>query len=233
MKSKIVEVCQPQPVNWGKFIIAQFDEQEASHISAVSNFPLLAEIGYWGDLRTWLWVFDLQTGEGAIFPVLNRGGCQYDLEKHQIWVCPLYEPFLEWLYRNYNGDVDDIPNYLEIDVPASLHGYRRPGIGELTSKPLDMESLRALAQAILNISIKFVLEKRYKKDVAVSLEVFWELIRQEVAVRCRQLVEERVIANYTLLEEQAYNTQRFGKIFILRLTANGFTADSEPSSVTG
>jgi len=238
MRSKIIEVCQPQPVNWGKFIIAQFDEQEASHISAVSNLPLLAEIGYWGDLRTWLWVFDLQTGEGAIFPVLNRGGCEYELEKHRILVCPLYEPFLKWLYQNYNGDVDEIPSYLEIDAPASLHGYRRPGVGVPTHKALDADSLRSLAQSILNTSIKLALEHHHK-DLAGPVEVFWELIRQDTAQRCRNLVEAEIIAGYELQEVNTNDIdgwnvaeQGFGKVFVLWLKLGSLIVGSDQTPIT-
>lgn len=131
MRSKIIEVCQPTPVNWGKFMIAEFDENETSYISVITKSPLLPAIGYWGEENKWLWLLDLQTGEGALFPVSSKGNAKYQLDKHKIWVCLLYEPLLEWLYQNYKGDIDEIPSYIEIDAPAGLYGYRRSGTGNV------------------------------------------------------------------------------------------------------
>ena len=55
---------------------------------------LLARCG-WGP--GFVWVLDLQTGEGAFF--LPGGNARADLMRHQIHVCVLYEAFLEWLYQ--------------------------------------------------------------------------------------------------------------------------------------
>jgi hypothetical protein len=237
MKTKIVEVCQPELRNWGKFMVAQFDEAETSHISAVTHSPFLVEVGYGGDIRRWLWVFDLQTGEGAIFPVLNRGSVRHDLDKHKIWVCLLYEPFIGWLYQNYDGDIDKIPNYLEINAPDGLYGYRRPGLGELTAGLLDDVALRKAAQTILDVSIRFALVER-NKNIALPLGILWESIRQEVALSCRELVEAGTIANYNL-QEITDNIAGWeaigegtGKVFVLWLTANGITVGSDQTSVT-
>jgi hypothetical protein len=130
MKTKIIEVTQPNPKtnpqNWGKFLLGQLTEEEYSHQSEVSPGKLLPQIGYWHRDPMWLWVLDLQTREGAFFLV---GGCaEYDLnEKHQIYVCPLFEPFLEWLYLNFNGNLDKLPSYVQIDAPVAFSGYRREG----------------------------------------------------------------------------------------------------------
>lgn len=46
-------------------------------------------------------------------------------EKHKIWVCPLYEPFLEWLYRQDVRDLGKLPDHVTLEAPAALWGYRR------------------------------------------------------------------------------------------------------------
>ena len=57
-------------------------------------------------------VLDLQTGEGAIF--MPGGLAAADLDKHGIWVCPLFEPFLAWLYKQDLSDLDALPAVVEI-----------------------------------------------------------------------------------------------------------------------
>ena len=50
---------------------------------------------------------DLQTSEGAIF---HPGGlARYDLDKHQLWVCVLFEDFLAWLYKQALTDLQALP----------------------------------------------------------------------------------------------------------------------------
>lgn len=131
MKTKIIEGVQDlaKPGNWGKFLIGVPDTewQHSSRIDAKGSWPLLREIGWTAEH---LWVLDLQTGEGAFF--LPRGLAHADLEKHRIWVCPLFEPFLEWLYDRYRAnprlDIDELPDVAELpDAPFAFRGYRRPG----------------------------------------------------------------------------------------------------------
>lgn len=73
-----------------------------------------------------MWVLDLQTGEGAFF---RPGGyAAADLEKHRVWVCPLFEPFLEWLYRQDLTDLGQLPRLVELpDAEFAMRGYRRAG----------------------------------------------------------------------------------------------------------
>ena len=131
MKTKIIEGVQDleKPENWGKFLVGVLDEEWARESRISPGQPLLRACGWWGPER--LWVLDLQTGEGAYF---SPGGmARADLEKHRIWVCPLYEPFLEWLYRQWNEcggklDIDGLPDVVELpDAEFALYGYRRPG----------------------------------------------------------------------------------------------------------
>jgi hypothetical protein len=49
-----------------------------------------------------------------------------------IWVCPLFEPFLEWLYERYREagelDLDELPDVVELPgAEFAFHGHRRPG----------------------------------------------------------------------------------------------------------
>jgi hypothetical protein len=125
MLTKIVEVTNE--FNWGKFMLARFDK-EWGHRSALSGSqaPLLREIG-WGPEH--LWVLDLQTGEGAFFRL--GGLARADLNKHKIWVCPMFEPFLEWLYQQDVTDLSVLPDLVRLpEAEASFAGYRRSGTDE-------------------------------------------------------------------------------------------------------
>jgi hypothetical protein len=119
VRIKFVEVTNG-PANWGKFCIMQFDDERA-YTSVIDGYPLIAGRGW---SRDTIFVLDLQTGEGALF---NPGGCaKADLEKHRIWVCVLYEPFLTWLYLQ--PDPFEIPAHVDLpDVAFAWSGYRRPG----------------------------------------------------------------------------------------------------------
>lgn len=133
MKTRIVETVQSKavPGNWGKFMFMVPDEEWAcrSQVSTEFGGPLLTALG-WSDRH--LWVLDLQTGEGAFFKV--GGWAKADLAKHRIWVCPLFEPFLEWLYERYrenpglDGLIGSLPDVVELPhAEFAFSGYRRPG----------------------------------------------------------------------------------------------------------
>jgi hypothetical protein len=119
--------------NYGKFGVGLFTAQEwqrRSRLPGWTDRPLLASLGW---SHTHLWVLDLQTGEGGIFE--PTGLARADLDKHDIWVCPLFEPFLTWLYghhRSQDADLADwhatLPEFVELpDAPSALYGYRRHG----------------------------------------------------------------------------------------------------------
>lgn len=139
MRTRIVEATNG-PYNWGKFLVGTFDDAERSRKSVVdasSARPLLAQIGR--PYRSVL-VLDLQTGEGAVFdppdwlaedtgPPRDELAARYaksQLEKHRIWVCPLYDPFLGWLFFQ-PFPYDGLPEQVELDAPFSVYGYRRSG----------------------------------------------------------------------------------------------------------
>ncbi len=125
MKTRIIEASNAldgSGMNWGKFMLSQFDDAEWNYISALDKTKLLHNRGW---TREHIWVYDLQTGEGAIF---RHGGlASADLNKHKIWVCPLFEPFLVWLYTQ-PLDIDKLPALVDLKGAASaVYGYRREG----------------------------------------------------------------------------------------------------------
>lgn len=119
--------------NHGKFLLLRYDADERLTRSALP--------GYEGDSllagRKFDWemtfVIDLQTGEGAAFTLDSGIDASHTLnEKHRIWVCPLYEPFLIWLSEQglgYGaGDILELPSYLDLpDALSSMTGRRRAG----------------------------------------------------------------------------------------------------------
>ncbi len=131
METRFVEAHQGDGwSNWGKFAVSRFTPQELAYPSRMPGTP------GWGLVRSQGWsgdhvqVFDLATGEGAMFRL--GGLAPADLEKHQVWVCVLFEAFLDWLYRHYRADQagwwDTLPAVVELPgVPFAFHGHRRPG----------------------------------------------------------------------------------------------------------
>jgi len=118
---KIIEATNG-PNNWGKFGVARFDE-EWSRISEVGSRNLLVSCGW---TYQHLLVMDFQTGEGAIFK--PGGYAKADLAKHKIWVCPLYEPFLTWLYKQDLSDLAKLPDLVDLpDAEFIFQGHRRAG----------------------------------------------------------------------------------------------------------
>lgn len=114
---------------------------------------LLGGVCGWG-LRH-LWVLDLQTGEGACF--LPGGYAVADLDKHAVWVCPMFQPFLEWLYDQDLSDLDALPDVVQLpEAPFAFAGYRREGPGreavarELIRAGLTPDAYAALAAGVIN-----------------------------------------------------------------------------------
>jgi len=122
MKTKLIEATNGER-NWGKFLVGRLDSEWARKTVIGGDFSLLGSIG-WNPQA--IIVFDLQTREGAAF---RPGGCaKADLEKHRVWVCPLFEPFLVWLYGQDLSDLDKLPEHVDLpDAPFAMSGHRRPG----------------------------------------------------------------------------------------------------------
>lgn len=125
MITKVIEVTNGNK-NWGKFLLIRFTEEWQTWKSQIDpGRPLLRTMGW---SRDHLWVLDLQTGEGAYFCPNPSGSAEEDLSNHQIWVCPMYEPFLEWLYKQDLTDLEKLPEMVDLqDAPFAFRGYRRPG----------------------------------------------------------------------------------------------------------
>ena len=121
------------PRNWGKFMLARWTVDEWMKRSEVDPSELLLMGRGWSPQH--FLMLDLQTGEGAVF---SPGGyAKSDLNKHKVWVCPLFEPTLQWLhdrFREHHGDGDgwwqDIPTHVDLpDAEFQWAGYRREGNG--------------------------------------------------------------------------------------------------------
>src|SRR3954466_14511961 len=105
MKVKFIEAVENTKFNWGKFMLCRFEQEEWAQRSALDGSGFLRGRG-WSPQH--LLIIDMQTGEGAIFK--HGGYAPSDLnDKHQIWVCPMFEPFLKWLYKQDVSDLDALP----------------------------------------------------------------------------------------------------------------------------
>ncbi len=124
METKFIEATNG-PYNWGKFMLGRFTPEEWAQRSKVDKGSMLGGRG-WDHKH--LLVLDLQTGEGTVFR--PGGSAKADLNKHKIWVCPLYEPFLNWLYKQDLTDLAALPDEVTFNLteaPFEMSGYRRKG----------------------------------------------------------------------------------------------------------
>lgn len=129
METVMIETVQSKDTarNHGKFLVGRMDKGEWEYRSQVDpGRPLLSVCGWPGNF---LWVMDLQTGEGIY--VQPGGSARADLNRHQVWVCPMFEPFLEWLYTQDTTDIHSLRSLVELpDAEFSMQGYRREGPGQ-------------------------------------------------------------------------------------------------------
>lgn len=113
-------------LNWGKFMVGRFDGDDWDERSTIE--PRVGLLRGRGWSIEHLLVLDLQTGEGCMLAVRPTGFPAADLEKHRVWVCPMFEPFLEWLYVQDLSDMDALPRVIELpNAPRAMAGYRRQG----------------------------------------------------------------------------------------------------------
>jgi len=147
MQTHFLEVSNNEQ-NWGKFLLIRFTQKEWAYKSAITGLSLLREVG-WNPQN--IIILDLQTGEAARFV---PGGCaKSDLDKHKVWVCPMYEPMLHWLYTQDVSDLTKLPRFLNLpDAEFALAGYRRPGPTEVKKMQLELTERQrtVLLAAILN-----------------------------------------------------------------------------------
>ena len=144
MYLQLFEVTNTSRLNWGKIAVGRFNNEwewrsvlEAAESPDPVRMPLIRQVGW---TPQHLMVFDLQTGEGAMFH--PGGNARADLNKKRIWVCPMFEPFLRWLYQQDLRDLTKLPSIVVVDHPGALHGYRRSG----PRPPRDLRQLRKRLQ---------------------------------------------------------------------------------------
>lgn len=130
MKIHFIEATQGEEFNWGKFLLCQFEDEDWKYTSKLPLTSIqvliarsLLEVRGWDHKD--IIVFDLETAEGARFKP-GHGLAKADLDKHKIWVCPMFEPFLEWLYQQDTTDITSLPEFIQLDTNiAAVAGYRR------------------------------------------------------------------------------------------------------------
>lgn len=127
MKTKIIEVTSPSKFNFGKFLIGDLGELWPVISEVDAPRPVMRVCG-WSKFH--LLIVDLQTGEGFI---RRMGGIpSADLNKHKVWVCPMYEPFLCWLDQQDLSDIEKLPSHVELPQELAgpheaMSGFRRGG----------------------------------------------------------------------------------------------------------
>ncbi len=168
MKTKIIEVTNG-PRNWGKMMVCRFDG-EWSHDSRIyPSAKLLGGVCGWTSQH--LLLVDLQTGEGAIF---KHGGMPaHDLQKHKIWVCPMYEPFLGWLYKQDISDLEKLPDTVDLpEAEFQMSGYRRPGpeTPETVREEL-MKILGAVASQYATVEMNKTVPEPVRQDAIARSEI--------------------------------------------------------------
>lgn len=136
MRTRIIQVTNDDK-NWGKFLVGQFDINEWQVPCAYPEGSTTSVMRARGMHEHQYLVMDLETKEGGIFGL--NGMPVIDLDtKHQVWVCPMYSPFLgwlsaqykEWLARNdgrsYRLFMDNLPASVNLpDAEFAMVGYRR------------------------------------------------------------------------------------------------------------
>lgn len=121
--------------NYGKFLVCIPDTEWSllTELGEEYSFRVLPANGW---CREHVMVFDLATGEGAMFrPRKAKNPAQavyHELNKHQIWVCPLFEPFLAWLFNYTPEEIPHLPQLVLLpEADFAFSGYRRPGINRV------------------------------------------------------------------------------------------------------
>jgi hypothetical protein len=129
VETKIIEAQQgPSGPNWGKFMVGRMTSEWGVRSAVDEGRPLLKACN-WDPGK--LVVFDLQTGEGAAFTIDPDYPCYELNDRHQIWVCPLFGPFLAWLFQQDLTDLQALPAVVNLpEAEFALRGYRRQRTGK-------------------------------------------------------------------------------------------------------
>lgn len=139
METRFVEagqgISEQTSANWGKFLVARYSGRE---LTEPTQFPMcegqtVVDLRGPGDRH--VWVLDLVTGEGVRFDWTTVRNAAAALQRHQVWVCPMFEPLVEWLVTHIRAAGtawwDTLPRCVLLpDAPFALSGHRRPGPGQ-------------------------------------------------------------------------------------------------------
>lgn len=180
MISHFVEVTHGTEMgNWGKFQLLQLQIEDVTYQSEVhkqmgESAPLLRQIGF---QRNYIWFLDLQTLEGVAMPPPNGDAAthvKYYLDKHQIWVCLLYEPFVSWFWQQGFKSIKECPPLVELpDAPGGLHGYRRGGP--------DYQRLREVTKIVSDLRVDMMFANSHLKDMLNKAHAVVKDIADDIA----------------------------------------------------
>jgi hypothetical protein len=89
------------------------------HIESCPGRRLLRMCG-WSPICCGCWIS--RPAKGRASKLGGRGSVDLsESGKQQIWVCPMFEPFLEWFYRRDLNDSDKLPALVNLgDGPTAL-----------------------------------------------------------------------------------------------------------------
>lgn len=126
MQTHFIEATDEHQFNHGKFMLGRFTPEQWTLKSALPDYPnpLLRGRG-WGARH--LFIMDLETGEGAMFHMVgtDRDMSHQLQERHQIWVCPMFEPFLWWLVTQDLEDLSKLPRFVQLTDASRFCALRR------------------------------------------------------------------------------------------------------------
>lgn len=134
MIARFVEVTDL--VAYGKFLVCRMTPVELATPTAMPEARLLVPdaapspplLTYGGRRRFnshSTLVVDLQRGTAAAWPLQGVAEAYKAEHLQNLPVCPMYMPFIEWLYRDARwamgaGDITDIPAYIELPTMSRI-----------------------------------------------------------------------------------------------------------------
>lgn len=124
MKTKVIEVEEPVPGFWCKFMIGVFTDEwghrpvvDAPEYEATS---LLRQLGW---SRDHYLILDLESGQGAIF---HRGSHpEWDERTKGLSRNPMLVPLWKWLQTQDLDRIQDFPDKVTLEGPMSRERQKR------------------------------------------------------------------------------------------------------------
>lgn len=127
MYTKIVEVSSVNNDVVGYFMVGVHDIEWARQSAIMGGTMSLLRHKGWS--RDHFWLFDLSTGQGAIFA--NHGHVLADLKEADIRVTPMFTAFLAYLRATGCPQLQDVPDHLvlpEYDKVVLREGKHFEGV---------------------------------------------------------------------------------------------------------